>query len=211
MTYKRIITNKTNIMNKEDVLKHDEAMNTSDAMVELLKGFEGFRAAAYKCPAGVWTIGHGHTGADVSAAGWKDAEGVVHSRITKEQGTALLRKDLKTAETYVGRAHEALKIARGGTYGFDQRQFDALVSFTYNVGCGSFVRSTLRKLAVQPRTKDASIVRQFTLWVKGGGKVLPGLVKRRAIEAAWWVYGSRWPEEIGNEAAAVKWAKGFKL
>lgn len=184
-------------------------MNTSDGMIELIKGFESFVDHPYKCPAGVWTIGYGHTGTDTNGAGWRDEYGEVHYHITRGQATELLRKDLAQYELYVNRANEALKAARGGTYGFHQRQFDALVSFTYNCGAGSFVRSTLRRVAIDPHSTDKAVVKQLMRWTRAAGKVLNGLVKRRAVESAWWVYGSRWNEEIGTEKKAMAWAKEF--
>lgn len=136
-------------------------MKTSNKGIELIKRHEGFRANAYKCPAGVWTIGYGHT------------RGVNNGDvITKEQGERLLRQDLQEAEQAVNSQGLVL----------NQNQFDALVSFVFNVGVGNFSRSTLlRKLKVN--TNDAAISYEFSRWKHGGGKVLPGLVKRRKEEA----------------------------
>ena len=136
-------------------------MKTSNKGIELIKQHECFRARAYKCPAGVWTIGYGHT------------RGVNNGDvITKEQGERFLIQDLQTAEREVN--------SHGLT--FNQNQFDALVSFVFNVGSGNFSRSTLlRKLKVN--SNDATISYEFSRWKHGGGKVLPGLVKRRKEEA----------------------------
>lgn len=136
-------------------------MKTSSKGIEFIKRHEGFRARAYQCPAGVWTIGYGHT------------RGVNNGDvITKEQGERFLIQDLQTAEREVN-SHGLI---------VNQNQFDALVSFVFNVGVGNFSRSTLlRKLKVN--TNDSTISYEFSRWKNGGGKVLPGLVKRRKEEA----------------------------
>lgn len=137
-------------------------MRTSKNGLELIKAHEGLRLQAYKCPAGVWTIGYGHT----STA----KQGMT---ITAQQAEELLRTDLTTAERAVS-SHGL---------GLNQNRFDALVSFVFNVGSGNFARSTLlRKIRTNPA--DAAIAAEFFKWNKGGGKVLPGLVKRRQDEAA---------------------------
>ncbi len=136
-------------------------MRTSRKGIELIKAHEGLRLDAYLCPAGVPTIGYGHT------------HGVkMGDRITAEQAERLLIDDLIVAETEVNR------------YGFDltQNQFDALVSFVFNVGAGNFRSSTLLK-RLKSNPNDPDIANQFKRWVYGGGKVLPGLVRRRDEEA----------------------------
>ena len=122
---------------------------------------EGLRLEAYKCPAGVWTIGYGHTRTA--------KEGLV---ITRQRAEDLLKDDLITAENAVSNQH--LKL--------NQNQFDALVSFVFNVGSGNFKRSTLLKKA-KASAADPTIRDEFARWNQGGGRVLPGLVKRRADEA----------------------------
>lgn len=136
-------------------------MKTSSKGIEFIKRHEGFRARAYKCPADVWTIGYGHT------------RGVNNGDvITKEQGERFLIQDVQTAEREVN-SHGLI---------INQNQFDALVSFVFNVGVGNFSRSTLlRKLKVN--TNDSTISYEFSRWKNGGGKVLPGLVKRRKEES----------------------------
>ena len=131
--------------------------------INLIKEFEGFRAKAYKCPAGVWTIGYGHT------AGVKPG-----MTITKEQGEAMLRKDLKIYERHVS---EAL-----GSATTSQGQWDALVSFCYNAGPGNLRKSSMLRLHKQGKYKAAA--EAFMAWTKGGGRVLPGLVRRRKAEKA---------------------------
>lgn len=140
-------------------------MKTSNKGVELIKRHEGFRANAYRCPAGVWTIGYGHT------SGVKSGD-----VITAMEGERLLRHDLAYAEYVVN----------GQSVALTQNQFDALVSFVFNVGSGNFAKSTLlRKLKVD--ANDPTIASEFRKWDKarqdGILRVLPGLVKRRAEEA----------------------------
>lgn len=121
---------------------------------------------AYKCPAGVWTIGIGTT---IYPTGKKVKEGDV---ITKEQAYQYLRFDLAFTEKQVD------------SYAIDiinQNQFDALVSFAYNVGVGALKSSTLlKKLNINP--KDPTIRDEFNKWVYGGGQKLPGLIARRKAE-----------------------------
>ncbi len=130
-------------------------MKTSEKGIALIKSFEGCRLTAYLCPAGVWTIGYGHTA------------GVVQGQtITQAQADAFLKADLGKYENYV--TSTKLKL--------NQNQFDALVSFTYNCGAGN-----LKKLIANrtlPEIADAML-----LYNKGGGKVLAGLVRRREAES----------------------------
>lgn len=136
-------------------------MKTSSKGIELIKKHEGFRNKAYKCPADVWTIGYGHT----SGVNSGDV-------ITAMEGERLLRHDLTYAEAVVNDQRVVLS----------QNQFDALVSLVFNIGSGNFAKSTLlRKLRQNPN--DPSIADEFKRWKYAGGKVLPGLVKRRNDEA----------------------------
>lgn len=136
-------------------------MKTSNKGIELIKRHEGFRSKAYKCPADVWTIGYGHT------------RGVNNGDvITKEQGERFLRQDLQHAEGVVNSQHLNLT----------QCQFDALVSLVFNIGSGNFMRSTLLRKA-KADANDSSIAYEFSRWKYGGGKVLPGLVRRRKDES----------------------------
>ena len=135
-------------------------MKTSPKGIALIKEFEGLRLKAYKCPGGVWTIGYGHT------AGVKP--GMV---ITEDQAEEYLRADLIAFEKYLN----------GHELAINQNQFDALVSFIYNVGTGSFSSSSLlRKVRVNPQ--DNSIMDEFLRWVYSKGRVLPGLQRRRLAE-----------------------------
>ena len=137
-------------------------MEASEILIEKLKEFEGLRTMAYRDAAGVLTIGYGHTGKDVR-------EG---DRITPYWAEQLLLLDLKESEMAVRR----LKVAR------TQGQFDALVSFAFNVSIGRLMRSALLRVIREGGSK-AQITREFKRWVYGGGKPLPGLVKRREWEA----------------------------
>ena len=129
-------------------------MKTSKSALDQIAKYEGIRLKAYKCPAGVWTIGVGHTGGVT--------EGMT---ITHDQAMAFFADDIKASE----RAVEKLGME------LTQGQFDALVSFCYNCGAGN-----LNKLCTG-RTKK-QIADAIPLYNKGGGKVLAGLVKRRAWE-----------------------------
>lgn len=138
-------------------------MKTSPKGIALIKSAGGLRLKAYPDPGtgGLpWTIGYGST------------SGVTrHMVITEAQAEQMLAADLVRFEHIVERLVH-VPVAQG--------QFDALVSFTYNVGEGNFTKSTLlRKLNAGDA---AGAAEQFTRWVDAGGKVLPGLVKRRAAE-----------------------------
>ena len=135
-------------------------MKTSHKGIALIKEFEGLRLKAYKCPGGVWTIGYGHT------AGVKP--GMVISEARAEE---YLMADLIASEKYLNDLRLAI----------NQNQFDALISFIYNVGTGNFSRSTLlRKVRANPQ--DNSIMDEFLRWVYSKGRVLPGLQRRRLAE-----------------------------
>ena len=137
-------------------------MEASEILIEKLKEFEGFRRDAYRDVAGVLTIGYGHTGSDVR-------EG---DRLTTYAAEELLLMDLREHE----RAVRRLKVAH------TQGQFDALVSFAFNVGIGRLNRSALLKVIRNGGSK-AQITREFKRWVFAGGQRMPGLVKRREWEA----------------------------
>ena len=135
-------------------------MKTSNNGINLIKEFEGCKLTAYKCPAGVWTIGYGHT---------KNVKQGM--KITNEHATNLLKDDLKTYEGYVNK-YVKVKL--------NQNQFDALVSFTFNCGGGALKSSTLlKKLNKGDYTGAAN---ELLRWNKAGGKVLAGLTRRRKAE-----------------------------
>lgn len=131
------------------------------AGLDLIRNFEGLRLKAYVCPAGVLTIGYGSTGPHVKPG----------MTITAEQATELLVKDLSRFESAVARLCPVTT----------DNQFSAIVSFAFNLGEGNLKNSTLRKL--HNAGDYAGAAGQFGKWVRAGGRVLPGLVKRRAAEA----------------------------
>ena len=135
-------------------------MRTSDEGISLIRHFEGCSLGAYLCPAGVWTIGYGHTRSV--------KQGDV---IDQEQAEALLIEDLEEFEGYVNSMVEvALK----------QNEFDALVSWVFNLGPGNFKESTLLNRVNYGPMSDVPY--QIKRWNKAGGKELAGLTKRRAKE-----------------------------
>ena len=135
-------------------------MKTSQRGINLIKQFEGVRLTAYKCPAGVYTIGYGHT------------HGVQRGmKITEEEASAFLASDLLNSEKAVERYDSV--------YHWNQNEFDALVSFTFNCGAAN-----LRALLRNGRRNRSQIAATLPLYGKAGGKVLKGLERRRAAEKA---------------------------
>lgn len=135
-------------------------MRTSKKGIDLIKGFEGFRAEAYKCPAGVWTVGYGTT-KNITA-------GMV---VTETQAENLLKDHLEKTEDML----TALNLY------VTQSQFDALMSFVYNCGIGAFRHSGLFA-AIKNNPDGADVEHEWLKWTKAGGKELAGLVKRRKKE-----------------------------
>lgn len=137
-------------------------MNISSQGIGLIIHFEGFRAKAYRDSAGVWTIGFGST------------KGVHPGMvISRDQAGIRLYHDVDQAEEAVNRLV---------TVPLNQSQFDALVSFVYNLGPGALQKSTLLKRLNAGDYPGAA--EEFMRWVKAGGKKLTGLVRRRAAERA---------------------------
>lgn len=135
-------------------------MRISQRGIDLIKSFEGLYLEAYKCPAGVWTIG------------WGTTKGVTPGmKITKEKAEELLRADLVKFEAAV---EKNVKVT------INQNMFDSLVSFTYNLGEGNLKSSTLLKKLNSEDYYGAS--QEFQRWNKAGGKVLNGLIRRREAE-----------------------------
>lgn len=134
-------------------------MKTSQNGINLIKQFEGCRLDAYKCPAGVWTIGYGHT------AGVQPGQ-----KISSAQAEMYLMADLEKYEQ---------KVDKYSKYGWNQNEFDALVSFAYNVG--SIDQLTAK--GTRSRTEIAAKILEYnTSKVNGIKKVLPGLTRRREAE-----------------------------
>jgi GH24 family phage-related lysozyme (muramidase) len=140
-------------------------LTTNEAGLELMKHFEGLELEAYICPAGVWTIGYGHT----SAAGPPTV--YPGMKITQSEATAIFQRDLRKFEQGV---RDCVKVP------LTSNEFSALVSFALNCGVGALRMSTLlRKLNSSDYQGAAD---EFLRWTKGGGRELPGLVRRRKAE-----------------------------
>ena len=147
--------------------------HVTEAGLDLIRRFEGFSPTIYICPAGYPTIGYGH----VVLAHEQDQ---FATGITPAQATDLLRKDVRIAERALLRLI-SVPLTDG--------QFDALVSFTFNLGAGALQRSTLRRKV--NHGEHESVPAELMKWVWAAGKRLPGLVRRRKAEEA--VYCTRSP------------------
>ena len=143
-------------------------MQTSEQGIKMIIAFEGIEEKAYKCPSGVWTIGVGHTG-EVD-----DRPINAGMHITQEKAMQLLRQDLAHFEEYINAEPYAKKL--------QQHQFDALISFIFNVGRTAFHLSTMRRKLCSGADND-SVATEFGRWIYGKKGMLPGLVRRRKIEA----------------------------
>lgn len=144
----------------------------------MIKHHEGVRLRPYRCPAALWTIGVGHVLYPDQALLPMDKRMEYPLKIedayphTMDEVDALLAKDLKRFEQGVARlCPDSVK---------HQGQFDALVSFAFNVGLGTLQRSSLRTAYNRGDIEEAA--NGFDKYIRGGGRVLPGLVKRRADE-----------------------------
>jgi lysozyme len=153
-------------------------MKMTNEGLALIKRFEGFRHMAYRDPVGVWTIGYGHT----SMAGPPTVKAGLE--ISLDEAHEILRRDVAQFEHGVS---TAVKVP------LSDPQFSALVSFAYNVGLGAFRKSSV--LAAVNARDFSAVPRRLNLWNKAGGRVLAGLVRRRAAEGALFA---------GNEDAEVR-------
>ena len=133
-------------------------MKASTKGLNLIKQFEGLKLTAYKDPVGIWSIGYGHT------KGVKAGD-----TITQEQADAFLKEDVSAAEEAVSAYHHV--------YHWNQNEFDALVSFAYNIGTGGIRQVT----GAGSRDKE-TIAQKMLLYYNAGGKKLEGLVRRRQAE-----------------------------
>lgn len=131
-------------------------MKVSKVGLDIIKKYEGLRLEAYKCPAGVWTIGYGHT------KGVKKGD-----VISEKEASNLLTEDVSRAEKAVDKYH--------GVYNWNQNEYDALVSFAFNLG-------NIVQLTASGERDREGIARAIPLYVNAGGKKLEGLVKRRQEE-----------------------------
>ena len=136
-------------------------MRTGQRGINLIKQHEGLRLEAYRCPAGVFTIGYGHT------AGVRRGD-----VIDAQRAEQLLAEDLGESEAVVNRECP----------GLSQNRFDALVSFVFNVGTGNFLKSTLLK-CVKANPENVNIRYEFSRWTRSKGVELAGLMLRRRAEA----------------------------
>lgn len=158
---------------------------------QIIKKAEGCKLKAYLCPAGVWTVGYGHTGSDVY-------EGLEIDQATADR---LLERDLNKFQDYVAK-YVKVEIS--------QNQHDALVSFIYNIGPTAFRDSTLLKLLNQEKYDEAAL--ELFRWVHAGGKKLKGLVNRRRAEyklftTKEFIFKDQDIEEVDNEPTNYCWSK----
>lgn len=147
----------------------------SEALLAMLRDAEGWRAKPYLCPAAKWTIGYGHTGPEVDEQ--SDA-------ISKEEGEALLLKDVANAESQVLKLCPML-------IGEPQARIDAMIDFAFNFGPNRVKATTLEKrIAVKDWLGAAAQLRRWVYaTVDGKAQKLPGLVKRREKAAKWMAEG----------------------
>jgi lysozyme len=160
-------------------------MKVSDAAKAMIKHHEGVRMRPYRCPALLWTVGVGHV-IDPSHAAVKYEERRTlpipdgwDRSLSMGEVDAILAQDLGRFERGVARLCPAVVGHQG--------RFDALVSFAFNVGLGNLQRSSLRMKTNRGEFEEAAD--EFMKWTKAGGRVLPGLVKRRQDERALYLNG----------------------
>ena len=139
-------------------------MKATNYALLLIKSFEQLRLNSYLCPAGVWTIGYGHT--------YNVRQG---DRISQWYADDMLREDLENVERQLTELHDPEVLH------MTQQQLDAVASFVFNVGIKRWQYSTLRRLIMLRKPKEV-IQKEWMRWVKAGDKRLPGLVKRRQWE-----------------------------
>lgn len=162
-------------------------MKLSKAGADLMHRYEGFRNKPYLCPAHIWTIGYGHV----------LYQEQIRLPVARVEGKEMIRKEypLKTEDNRVWSKEEINSLFAEDVRTFErgvlrlvpgcagrQGAFDALVSFAFNAGLGNLQRSTIRMRANRGDWEGAA--EAFMMWTKGGGRVLPGLVKRREAERA---------------------------
>lgn len=160
-------------------------MKISSVGLSLIKKFEGCRLTAYRCPAGVLTIGYGHTKSVTDGM-----------TITHEQSEAYLLEDVVWAEKAVNDYMD--------TYNWNQNQFDALVSFTFNCGAGN-----LKTLLRDGCRTIAEISEKIPAYNKANGETLPGLVRRRAEEKV--LFDGDFIEETHEETTESSYALNLRM
>lgn len=142
-------------------------MNVNNAGIALIKRFEGLSLRTYKCPAGIWTQGFGHTGPDVEPG----------EEINEREAEQLLIGDLLKFEHGVESALDGVPAS--------SNEFSAMVCLAFNIGLGNFRKSSVLKF--HKDGKKTLAANAFLLWIKANGKPLAGLVKRRNAERALYV------------------------
>lgn len=150
--------------------------HVTDAAITLITRFEGFSPTVYVCPGGWPTIGYGHVVGNGESERFEGGIG-------EDEAEDLLRRDISKAERAV------LRLV---TVPLTDGQFDALVSFTFNLGAGALQRSTLRRKV--NREDHGAVPGEFRRWVWAGGRKLKGLARRREAEAA--LYASHDPSFV---------------
>lgn len=163
-------------------------MKTSDVGIHLMHKFEGYRNRPYKCSAKIWTVGWGH-------AMYADQLSLPNVRTQTYTGMIRDEYPLRDEDNRIWSKEELVEIFKADLASFEravlrlipgvaghQNRFDALVCLAYNIGTGNLQRSTIRMKANRGDWEGAA--EAFMAWTKGGGKVLPGLVRRREAEKA---------------------------
>ena len=145
-------------------------MRTNEAGIDLIKHYESLRRQSYLCPANVWTIGYGATRL------WDNEPVPPFTTITEQQADDLLRRDLVDTEDFVSRL---IRVP------LTENQFSATVSLVFNIGAGNFQRSQSRQRINRKNYDGAASI--WWQWRRGGGRILPGLVKRRESERQLWM------------------------
>lgn len=169
-------------------------MRTSDKGIHLMHQFEGYRDRPYKCSAKIWTVGYGH-------AMYDDQLRLPNFRTEKYTGMIRDEYPLKPEDNRVWTKPELEELFRKDLLRFElgvlrlapnlsgnQGLFDACVALSYNIGVGGFQRSTLRQRILRDESLE-SIAEGFMRYTMAGGKVLPGLVRRRKAEVALFLKG----------------------
>ena len=149
-------------------------MNVSERCIRLIKHHEGVRNRPYRCPAGLWTVGVGHLIGD-----GKSLPESWNRTFTQEEIDALLKRDLSRFESGLFKMLPNIKLK--------QCEFDALISFSFNLGLGCFQRSTIRQ-ALLRGDKEAAM-ESLVKYCKAGGKILKGLQNRRLDEKQLFLHG----------------------
>lgn len=164
-------------------------MIVNQKTLELIESFEGFVPTWYVDPVGIWTVAFGHT----DAAGDPKYASTKNKTFTKAEGRMILERDLAQ---YAAHVRKSVRVS------LTADQFGALTSLCYNIGPSNFMSSTLVKKLNAGDYEGAA--EQFKRWNRAGGKILKGLVRRRAAEAALFLSGATTPAEPSEPASEAK-------